>query len=50
MSDVPFYMTRGGRTFYEHHVPRLIEAIEKLTEAVEKLAPEKSHDKDEQDA
>ena len=49
MSEVPFHQTRGGRTFYEHHVPRLIETIEKLTEAVEKLAPDESDDKDEQD-
>ena len=49
MSDVPFYMTRGGRTFYEHHVPRLIEAIEKLAEAVERLADDKSDGKDGQD-
>lgn len=49
MTEVPFYQTRGGRAFYGHHVPRFIEAIEKLAEAVERLADDRSDGKDEQD-
>jgi len=37
MSEVPFYQTRAGRIFYEVHVPKLIEAVERLAQAVEKL-------------
>lgn len=37
MSEVPFYQTRAGRTFYEVHVPKLIEVLERITVAVEKL-------------
>jgi hypothetical protein len=38
MSDVPFYRTRMGVKYYESDVPKLIEAVEKLAVAVEKLA------------
>ena len=37
MSEVPFYQTRAGRIFYEVHVPKLIEVLERLAAAVEKL-------------
>ena len=37
MSEVPFYQTRMGVKFYEADVPRLIDALEQLTKAVEKL-------------
>ena len=47
MSEVPFYQTRAGRTFYEVHVPRLIEVLERLTVAVEKLAEKQDEDVDE---
>jgi hypothetical protein len=45
MSEVPFYQTRAGRTFYEVHVPRLIEVLERLTVAVEKLAEQQEEEK-----
>ena len=44
MSEVPFYQTRAGRTYYEVHVPRLIEGIERLTEAVEELVEQDTED------
>ena len=37
MSEVPFYQTRAGSVFYEVHVPKLIEVLERLTVAVVKL-------------
>jgi hypothetical protein len=40
MSEVPFYQTRAGRTYYEVHIPKLIEVLERLTVAVEKLGEE----------
>ncbi len=40
MSEVPFYQTRAGRVFYEVHVPKLIEVLERLAVAVEKLVEE----------
>jgi hypothetical protein len=46
MSEVPFYQTRAGRTFYEVHIPRLIEVLERLTVAVEKLAEQQQKEKD----
>ena len=44
MSEVPFYQTRAGRTFYEVHIPRLIEAVERLAAAVEKLVEDQEED------
>jgi hypothetical protein len=38
MSEVPFYQTRAGRIFYEVQVPKLIDVLERLAVAVEKLA------------
>jgi len=34
MSETPFFMTRMGRTYYEHSVPALVAAVEKLAESV----------------
>ena len=47
MSEVPFYQTRAGRTFYEVHVPKLIVVLERLTVAVEKLVETKDEEKPE---
>lgn len=33
MSDVPLHATRMGRTFYEHTMPDLVSAIERLASA-----------------
>ena len=46
MSEVPFYRTRMGVKFYESDVPRLIEVLERLTVAVEKLAEKQEKDED----
>ena len=37
MSDVEFYKTRAGRTYYEKTLPELIEQIRRLADVVEKL-------------
>lgn len=47
MSEVPFYQTRAGRTYYEVHIPRLIEVLERLTVAVEKLSEQQEEEESE---
>ena len=42
MNEVPFHQTRMGVTFYEVHVPKLIDVLGRLTEAVEQLVDRKS--------
>jgi len=37
MSDLQFYRTRAGRTFFEHTLPELIRQLERLNENLEKL-------------
>ena len=37
MSGVPFYMTKMGRTFFEHTVPELVRQVERLNENLERL-------------
>jgi len=37
MSDVQFFQTRMGRTFYEHTMPELVCEIKKLNELLQKL-------------
>ena len=37
MSDVQFFQTRMGRTFYEHTMPELVREIKKLNELLQKL-------------
>jgi len=44
MSDVEFYQTRAGRTYYEKTLPELIEQLRRLAEAVEKLVAQKEGD------
>ncbi len=46
MSDVPFHNTRMGVKFFEADIPRLIEGIERLAEAVEKLVDERENEDD----
>jgi len=38
MSEAPFHRTRMGARFYESTVPRLIDAIERLAAALERIA------------
>ena len=38
MSEVPFHATRMGVRFYEHTVPELVSAIERLASAMERIA------------
>ena len=49
MSDVQFFQTRMGRTFYEHTMPELLREIKKLNELLQKLveAPLKEKENDE---
>lgn len=47
MSEVPFYQTRAGRIFYEVHVPKLIEVLERLAVAVEKLVEQQGEEETE---
>lgn len=37
MSDLEFYQTRAGRTYYEKTLPELVEQLRRLAEAMEKL-------------
>ena len=37
MSDVEFYRTHMGHTFYNHNVPALIEQITRLNDLLERL-------------
>ncbi len=38
MTHVPFHVTRGGRTYYEHQLPELLRQLTKLNENLEALA------------
>ena len=44
MSDVEFYQTRAGRTYYEKTLPELVEQLRRLAEAMEKLVAQKNQD------
>ena len=44
--SVPFHETRMGVKFYESDIPRLIEGIERLANAVEKLVEEQEDQND----
>ena len=44
MSDVEFYQTRAGRTYYEKTLPELVEQLRRLAEAMEKLVAQKGQD------
>ena len=44
MSDVEFYQTRAGRTYYEKTLPELVEQLRRLAEAMEKLVAQKDQD------
>ena len=37
MSDIEFYQTRAGRTYYEKTLPDLVEQLRRLADAVERL-------------
>ncbi len=37
MSEVPFYQTRAGRTFYESTMPALVVELARLNSLLEKL-------------
>ena len=38
MSDAPFYMTRMGRTYYEHTLPQLVRELVALNANLERVA------------
>ena len=38
MTEVPFHQTRMGVRFYEHTVPELVSALERLAAAMERIA------------
>ena len=37
MTDVPFHLTRSGRTYYEHSVPELDRQFTRVGDALERL-------------
>ncbi len=37
MSEIPFYQTRAGRTFYESTMPALVAELARLNTLLEKL-------------
>ncbi len=37
MSGIEFYLTRMGRTYYEHTLPELVRQLQRLNENVERL-------------
>ena len=37
MSDVDFYRTRMGHTYYEHTLPELVRQIKRLNDLLERL-------------
>ena len=39
MNDVPFHLTVMGRRFYEAQLPKLIAAIERLNDHLERIGP-----------
>ena len=39
MNDVPFHITVMGRRFYEAQLPKLIAAIERLNDNLERIGP-----------
>ena len=45
----PFYKTAAGEKFFAKRVPELIRAIERLADAVERLAPKMSEETDPED-
>ncbi len=44
MSDLEFYQTRAGRTYYETTLPELVEQLRRLAAAMEKLVAQKNQD------
>ena len=36
--DVPFHATRMGQKYYEHTLPRIVEQLERIAAALERLA------------
>lgn len=38
MSEPQFFQTRMGQRFYEHTMPELVRAVERLNENLERLA------------
>lgn len=46
MSGISFHETRMGVRFFESDIPRLIEVLERLTEAVEKLVEQRENEDD----
>ena len=45
MSETPFFKTRIGQRFYERTMPELVEQLERLTDALERLA-DRANDSD----
>lgn len=37
MTEVPFYATRMGRTYYEHSVPELVRQLKRIGDGLERL-------------
>jgi hypothetical protein len=47
MSEVEFYQTRMGRTFYEGDVPKIARALERIAGALEAISTKLDKEEDE---
>ena len=50
MSETPFYKTAMGRDYYDRRVPQLIQAIQRLAAALERVADRGDQDASTKDA
>ena len=50
MSQLEFYQTRAGRSYYEHTLPELIRQLERLNENLEKLLQRRAGRKEKADS
>ena len=46
MSDIAFFRTRMGQTFYEHTLPELVRQVTRLNDLLEQLAERLDQDAD----
>ncbi len=48
MSGIPFHSTEYGRIFFDRQLPRLIKALERIADALEKQNNDEKENKDEE--
>lgn len=49
MSDVDFYRTRMGHTYYEHTLPELVRQLTRLNDLLERLVAKAERPQDERE-